>query len=68
MKDPQSMKPFTENILDAPIDEMVCYCSGVEKGRIMQAIRNGAGSLEEIKMATGACTAGKCQELSPRKR
>lgn len=61
-------KPFSENILDAPEDEMLCYCSGVTKGRILEAIRAGAATLEEVKLATGACTVGKCKELSPRKR
>jgi NAD(P)H-nitrite reductase large subunit len=59
---------FTEDILMAPLTEMVCYCSNVTKGRIMAAIQEGAHHLEDIKAATGACTAGKCKELSPRKR
>jgi NAD(P)H-nitrite reductase large subunit len=59
---------FTEDILNAPLSETVCYCSNVTKSRIMTAIREGAHSLEDIKNATGACTAGKCKELSPRKR
>lgn len=59
---------FTEDILKAPLSETVCYCSNVTKGRIMSAIREGARRLEDIKIATGACTAGKCKELSPRKR
>jgi NAD(P)H-nitrite reductase large subunit len=59
---------FTEDILKAPLSELVCYCSNVSKGRILAAIQEGAGCLEDIKLATGACTAGKCKELSPRKR
>ena len=59
---------FTEDILIAPSSEMVCYCSKVSKGRIMKAIKDGARSLEAIKTATGACSMGKCKELSPRKR
>jgi len=60
--------PFTEDILKAPLNETVCYCSNVTKGRVMAAIREGAHSLEDIKIATGACTASKCKEMSPRKR
>ncbi len=60
--------PFTEDILKAPLSETVCYCSNVTKGLIVTAIQEGAHSLEAIKIATGACTAGKCKELSPRKR
>jgi NAD(P)H-nitrite reductase large subunit len=59
---------FTEDILKAPLGERVCYCANVSKDRILAAIQEGAHSLEEIKMATGACTAGNCKELSPRKR
>ena len=59
---------FTEDILKAPLSESVCDCSNVTKGRIMSAIQEGAHSLEAIKIATGACTVGKCKELSPRKR
>jgi len=59
---------FTEEILKAPLNEMICYCSNVSKGQILSAIRDGACSLEAIKIATGACTEGKCKELSPRKR
>jgi NAD(P)H-nitrite reductase large subunit len=59
---------FTEDILMAPLTEVVCYCSNVTKGRITAAIQEGAKSLEDIKIVTGACAVGKCKELSPRKR
>jgi nitrite reductase (NADH) large subunit len=59
---------FTEDILMAPSSEMVCYCSKVSKGQILAAIQEGARCLEAIKTATGACSMGKCKELSPRKR
>jgi NAD(P)H-nitrite reductase large subunit len=59
---------FSENILEAPLEEMVCYCSGVTKAQILDAIQAGAWSLEQLKAATGACTVAKCAELSPRKR
>lgn len=66
--EPQKKEIFTEDILKASLSERVCYCSNVTKDLIMSAIREGAHSLEAIKIATGACTAGKCKELSPRKR
>ena len=49
-------------------DDIVCYCSNVTKGEIVEAIRNGAKTLEDIRRATSACTIGRCKELSPRKR
>ncbi|MDD2853343.1 MAG: (2Fe-2S)-binding protein [Desulfuromonadaceae bacterium] len=62
------MKPFTENILEAPPDEIVCWCSFVSKRTVMEAIRAGANDMEAIRHMTGACTIGRCPELSPRKQ
>ena len=49
-------------------DEIICYCSNVSKNKIIEAIKNGAKSLQDIRDATGACTVGRCKELSPRKK
>jgi len=49
-------------------DEIICYCSNVSKNKILEAIKNGAKSLQDIRDATGACTVGRCKELSPRKK
>ena len=49
-------------------NEIVCYCSNVSKGKILEAIANGAKSLQDIRDMTGACTLGKCKELSPIKK
>lgn len=46
-------------------EEMVCYCSSVTKGQIIEALDNGAKNLADIKEMTGACTLGRCKELSP---
>ncbi|MCB2191614.1 MAG: (2Fe-2S)-binding protein [Deltaproteobacteria bacterium] len=54
--------------MTAPPEELVCYCSRVTKGEILAAMRAGAGTLEEIKKVTGACTVSRCKELSPRGR
>jgi NAD(P)H-nitrite reductase large subunit len=59
---------FTENILGAPLDEPVCWCSGVNKRTILDAIQNGARNMDYIRQMTGACTQGHCKELSPRGR
>lgn len=48
-------------------DEMVCYCNHVTKGQIIGAMDHGARTLNDIRKITGACTKGKCKELSPRK-
>ena len=59
---------FSKDIRSAPESEMVCYCSGIDKGQILRAVAQGAGCLADIKAATGACTQARCRELSPRGR
>lgn len=59
---------YTENVFEAPDGESVCWCSRVTKGTILAAIRQGATTLGAVRAATGACTVGRCQELSPRGR
>ena len=46
-------------------NEIICYCSNVSRERILEAIEKGAKSLQDIRNMTGACTLGKCKELSP---
>jgi len=58
----------TEDIRSAPPEAMVCWCSGVTKADILHAVERGARTLADIKAATGACTLGRCRELSPRRR
>jgi glycerol-3-phosphate dehydrogenase len=47
---------------------MVCWCSRVSKATILEAKRNGAITLDDIRRMTGASTLGRCRELSPRGR
>lgn len=49
-------------------DERVCFCSNITAGTIRQAMREGARTLDDIRRMTGACTIGRCKELSPRGR
>ncbi|BCS51909.1 (2Fe-2S)-binding protein [Geobacter sp. SVR] len=50
------------------MNEPVCWCSNVSKGSILEAIQNGARNMDDIRRMTGACTEGRCKELSPRGR
>lgn len=59
---------FTSDILQAPDTELVCYCSAVSKGAILQAKELGAATLADVKAATGACTVAHCAVKSPRGR
>jgi NAD(P)H-nitrite reductase large subunit len=49
-------------------DEPVCFCSSVTAGAIRQAKQNGAVTMDDVRRITGACTLGRCRELSPRGR
>ena len=46
--------------------EMICYCSSVTRGQIIEAMENGAKTFADVKKATGACTVGRCKELNPK--
>ena len=47
-------------------DEMVCYCGGVRRSTIVDAIRRGAKTLKDIQQTTGAGLGSRCQELNPK--
>jgi NAD(P)H-nitrite reductase large subunit len=40
-------------------DEMICFCIGVKRGRIVAAVEEGAHTVEAVRRATRAC--GGCQ-------
>ncbi len=50
---------------EAKESELVCYCQQVDKGTIVDSIRRGNVSLNQIKEDTTACTGGKCKVLNP---
>ena len=62
------MVRFTENVLDAPDDELVCWCAGVSAKGIRDAVEKGAHSLADIRAMTGACIKGDCKNNNPRGR
>lgn len=59
---------YTINVLETPLDEIVCWCSNVSKQSILHAIQNGARSMDDIRRVTDACKVGRCKDLSPRGR
>ena len=60
------MDKFTENVLEAPDDALVCWCAGVSAKDIRDAVKNGARTLQDIRAATGACSKGDCKNNNPR--
>ena len=67
MKD-EDMDKFTNNVLKAPDDELVCWCAGISAKGIRDAVKNGARTLADIREATGACVKGDCKSNNPRGR
>ena len=51
--------------LQAPNDQMVCYCKGIDKATIVAAINKGNLSLSRIKESTSACTGTTCATSNP---
>ncbi|CEP80093.1 BFD (2Fe-2S)-binding domain-containing protein [[Clostridium] sordellii] len=47
------------------MSEKICLCKGITKDTIVEAIKNGADSIEAVKEATGAttgfCHGGRCK-------
>ena len=49
-------------------NEIICYCSQVTKQEIINSIKNGAITLQDIREKTNACTIGNCINLNPKKK
>jgi len=43
----------------------VCYCIDVDEDTIINAIRNGADTLQKVRDITSACTGDECKEKNP---
>lgn len=46
-------------------NDIVCYCDHVTKGEIIEAMKQGAKTLKDVKRMTGACCSCKCEEMNP---
>jgi NAD(P)H-nitrite reductase large subunit len=49
-------------------DDLICYCTKVDKKTIVDAIKTGEDTLKAIKETTTACTGDECATLNPNKR
>ena len=47
-------------------NEIICYCKNISRDEIKAAINDGAKSLKDIQVKTGACTGNQCKELNPK--
>lgn len=59
---------YRRNRAEMSNKDIICYCSNVTNGKIVEAIKNGAKTLDDIRKMTKACTVGRCKKLSPRKQ
>jgi len=48
--------------------DYICYCLEIDKKTIVDAIKNGAHTLQAIKEKTNACTGDACITLNPNKK
>lgn len=58
----------TPNILDAPDDEIICWCANVSKGMVCDAIADGVDTLDKLHEQLGILRGTQCAEKSPRGR
>jgi len=59
---------FSGNVEDLSDEDKICYCIGITKKTINNAIDKGANSLKLIKQETKACTGTTCKTSNPQGR
>lgn len=47
-------------------EDTVCYCAGVTRGAIVDAIRAGARTLQDVQLTTGAGIGSRCKDVNPK--
>ena len=56
----------SEEIKETVIGEYVCYCNHVSEQDIVNAIKNGASTVEEVIKVTGAMKNSNCAVNNPK--
>lgn len=59
---------FTPNILEAPDEEIICWCANISKGQVCDAIAEGVDTLDQLHQKLGILRGAQCAEKSPRGR
>lgn len=59
---------FTPNIMDAPDNEIVCWCVNVTKGQVCDAVSEGFTTLDALHQQLGILRGEHCSDVSPRGR
>ncbi|MCF6205505.1 MAG: (2Fe-2S)-binding protein [Sulfurovum sp.] len=60
-----TQKKIYDDVTTLDGDDLICYCIGVDKQTIVEAVLNGANTLKTIKEQTMACTGDACKEKTP---
>lgn len=59
---------FNGEVENLSIEDKICYCIGIDKETINNAIDQGASTLQELREATKACTGSTCKASNPQGR
>ena len=61
----EARKTGRQRLIAMPDAQIICYCKGVTKATIVQAIRDGAQTLDDVRQVTTACTGSECKTRNP---
>lgn len=50
---------------DSGLDVPICYCSALTRGEILNAVKNGCKTIDEVQKYTNKNITGKCREKNP---
>lgn len=62
----QKRKAYILKIKENQINEYICYCNKVTEKDIINAIQNGASTIEEVIKVTGAMKNSNCKVNNPK--
>ena len=58
-----------DKVLNMPDTALVCFCAGVSKGQIREAVNRGCHTLPALRAATGCCPPDSdCEHNNPEHR
>ncbi|MHC4518030.1 MAG: arsenite methyltransferase [Planctomycetota bacterium] len=61
----EARKTGRQRITSMPDAQIICYCKGVTKAAIVEAIQDGTQTLDDVRHVTTACTGTECQTKNP---
>lgn len=61
----EARKTSRRRIIGMPDAQIICSCKGITKAVIVQAIHDGARTLDDLRRITTACTGTECKTKNP---